>query len=67
MLDRERILGKLDELEGYLHELRQIAPAVLEEYQQSIEKRRACERLLQIAPSANKARMQQRPSLHLTP
>lgn len=49
MLDRERILGKLDELEGYLHELRQIAPAVLEEYQQSIEKRRACERLLQIA------------------
>lgn len=31
-----------------LGELRRIAPATLVEYQQSIEKRRACERLLQI-------------------
>jgi uncharacterized protein YutE (UPF0331/DUF86 family) len=49
MLDRERILGKLDELDGYLRELHQIAPPTLEEYRRSIEKRRACERLLQIA------------------
>lgn len=48
MLDRERILAKLDELEGYLKELRQIAPASFAEYQK-VEKRRACERLLQIA------------------
>ena len=26
MLDRERILAKIDELEGYLHDLRTIAP-----------------------------------------
>ena len=49
MLDRERILAKLDELEGYLRELQEVAPASLEEYLQKVEKRRACERLLQIA------------------
>jgi hypothetical protein len=27
VLDRERILAKIDELEGYLHDLRTIAPA----------------------------------------
>ena len=48
MLDRERILAKIDELEGYLHDLRTIAPESFTVYQQ-IEKRRACERLLQIA------------------
>lgn len=48
MLDRERILAKIDELEGYLRELRQISPESFEEYQK-IEKRRACERLLQIS------------------
>lgn len=48
MLDRERILAKLDELEGYLSELRQVAPATFEAYK-SIEKRRSCERLLQLA------------------
>jgi len=48
MLDRERILARLDALDGYLKELRAIAPATFEDYQQ-IEKRRACERLLQIA------------------
>ena len=48
MLDSERILARLDEVDGYLSELRQIAPATFEQYQQ-VEKRRACERLLQIA------------------
>ncbi len=52
MIDRERVLAKLDELEGYLRELRQIAPKLFEEYEASIEKRRACERLLQIAVEA---------------
>ncbi|MGD8986125.1 MAG: DUF86 domain-containing protein [Desulfobacteraceae bacterium] len=47
-LDRERILAKLDELESYLRELKGIAPKSFEEYQQT-EKRRACERLLQIS------------------
>lgn len=51
MLDRERILAKVDELDGYLKELRQIAPTSLDEYRQT-EKRRACERLLQIASEA---------------
>jgi uncharacterized protein YutE (UPF0331/DUF86 family) len=49
MLDRERILAKIDELEGYLKELRSIVPGNYNEYLSSIEKRRACERLLQIA------------------
>ncbi len=48
MVDRERILVKLDELEGYVRDLRTIAPQSLTEYRQ-IEKKRACERLLQIA------------------
>ncbi|MGH7770741.1 MAG: hypothetical protein ACREQA_00720 [Candidatus Binatia bacterium] len=42
MLDRERILARVDELEGYLKELRQIAPRSFKEYQK-IEKRRACD------------------------
>ncbi len=44
MLDRDRILSKLAELDGYLNELQSIAPKSFEEFQQ-IEKRRACERL----------------------
>ena len=48
MLDRERILTKLDELDGYIRDLQIIAPQDLTAYQQ-IEKKRACERLLQIA------------------
>lgn len=48
MLDRERILAKIDELDGYLVELRQVVPATFEAYR-TIEKKRACERLLQIA------------------
>lgn len=48
MVDRERVLAKIDELNGYLGELRQVAPATLEDYRR-IETKRACERLLQIA------------------
>lgn len=51
MLDRERILAKLDEMLTYLEELSEIAPASFEEFQQT-EKKRACERLLQIAIEA---------------
>jgi uncharacterized protein YutE (UPF0331/DUF86 family) len=49
MLDRDRIITKIDELEGYLKELRSIIPEGYNEYLLSIEKRRACERLLQIS------------------
>lgn len=48
MIDRERVLARLDALDGYLRELRQILPPTLEGYQR-IETRRASERLLQIA------------------
>ncbi len=47
MIDRDRLLAKLDELDGYLGELRSIAPARFEEYL-SVEKKRACERLVQV-------------------
>lgn len=49
MLDRQRILAKIDELEGYLKELKEIIPEDYNNYLTSIEKRRACERLLQIS------------------
>jgi uncharacterized protein YutE (UPF0331/DUF86 family) len=49
MMDRERILGKLDELNGHLGELRQVVPESYARYVESVEKRRACERLLQIS------------------
>ena len=48
MLDRERILVKLSTLDGYLGELRSITPDSLTAYRQ-VEKKRACERLLQIS------------------
>jgi uncharacterized protein YutE (UPF0331/DUF86 family) len=48
VLDRERILAKIDVLDGYLKELREILPADFGEYKK-IEKRRACERLLQVS------------------
>ena len=51
MLDRERILERLEQMKGYLAELREIAPRSFEEYQK-IEKRRASERLLQVAIAA---------------
>jgi len=51
MLDRERILARLSELEGYLRELHTIEPKSFSEFQE-IEKKRACERLLQISVEA---------------
>jgi uncharacterized protein YutE (UPF0331/DUF86 family) len=47
VLDRERILGKVAELDSYLGELKQVTPATFDEYQ-TIEKKRSCERLLQL-------------------
>jgi uncharacterized protein YutE (UPF0331/DUF86 family) len=47
LLDKERVLAKIDELEGYLRELEQVKPANPEEYKK-IEKKRSCERLLQL-------------------
>ncbi len=51
MVDRDRVLARLDDLDGYLAELRGIAPPSLTEYL-GVEKRRACERLLQISVEA---------------
>lgn len=51
MVDRDRVLAKLDELDGYLRELRSIAPESFEEYL-GVEKKRACERLAQVAVEA---------------
>jgi len=51
MLDRERILARIDQLEGYLGELREAVPEDFAAYQK-VEKRRACERLLQISIEA---------------
>ncbi len=49
MVDRERVLTKIDELQGYLKELEEIVPEDYNLYLSSIEKRRGCERLLQIS------------------
>lgn len=51
MVDRERVLARLDDLDGFLRELRSIAPASFEDYLKT-EKRRACERLVQVAVEA---------------
>ena len=51
MLDRERLLARVDHLQRYLRELREIVPPTYEQYT-GIEKRRACERLLQLAIEA---------------
>lgn len=48
MVDRDRVLAKLDEMDGYLGELRSILPPDLQAYR-TVEKRRACERLLQVS------------------
>jgi uncharacterized protein YutE (UPF0331/DUF86 family) len=48
LLDKERVLAKIDELDGYLRELEQVKPASLEEYKK-IEKKRSSERLLQLS------------------
>lgn len=47
-LDRERILAKIDQLDTYSTELQEIAPKSFAEYQR-VEKKRACERLLQVS------------------
>jgi uncharacterized protein YutE (UPF0331/DUF86 family) len=47
-VDKERILVKIDKLDRYLHELQDIMPENYESYQ-NIEKKRACERLLQVS------------------
>lgn len=52
MIDRDRLLAKLDELDGYVAELRSIAPERFEEYL-SVEKKRACERLVQVLVEAS--------------
>jgi uncharacterized protein YutE (UPF0331/DUF86 family) len=41
-------LAKVDQLDGYITELKEIAPKSFAEYQK-VEKRRACERLLQVS------------------
>jgi len=48
LLDKERLLAKIDELEGYLKEIEQVKPTSFEEYKR-VEKKRACERLLQLS------------------
>lgn len=48
-MDKERILSKIDEMESYLDELETVKPHSFEEYTSSIEKKRSCERLLQIS------------------
>jgi uncharacterized protein YutE (UPF0331/DUF86 family) len=48
VLDKDRIIAKLAELDAYLDELRQIAPSSCEDFQR-IEKKRSCERLLQLS------------------
>ncbi len=45
---KKRLLSKIDDINKYLEELHTISLTSLEEYKESIEKKRACERLLQI-------------------
>ena len=47
-IDRERILAKIDQLDAYIAELQEIAPKSFAEYRR-VEKKRACERLLQVS------------------
>jgi uncharacterized protein YutE (UPF0331/DUF86 family) len=48
VVDRDRILAKLDEMDGYLRELESVVPPNLDAYR-TVEKRRSCERLLQMS------------------
>jgi uncharacterized protein YutE (UPF0331/DUF86 family) len=48
MVDRERVLSRIAELDGYLTELESLRPASFEEFSRS-ERKRACERLLQVS------------------
>jgi uncharacterized protein YutE (UPF0331/DUF86 family) len=47
-MDKERILVKIDEMNQFIRELESITPESFEEYEENIEIKRACERLLQI-------------------
>lgn len=49
MIDKERVLNTLNELEKYLAELEDVIPNSPDEYCRSIMNRRTCERLLQIS------------------
>ena len=51
VIDRERVLAKLDDLHGYLRELQSVIPSSFTEYL-SVEKKRSCERLLQVSIEA---------------
>ena len=51
MVDRERLLAKLEEIDAYARELQTVAPASIDNYREPRTKR-ACERLLQIAIEA---------------
>jgi uncharacterized protein YutE (UPF0331/DUF86 family) len=51
VLDRERILARLDQLDSYLGELRQVLPDDFALYRR-VERKRACERLLQLSVEA---------------
>lgn len=51
-IDKEKILSKIDQIDLYLEEIEKIKPIDYEEYKRSIEKKRACERLLQISIEA---------------
>lgn len=48
MLDKDRILIKVDEMDRYLSELKQIVPGSFDEYLE-IQNKRSCERLLQLS------------------
>ncbi len=48
MLDKERILIKIDELKRYIDEFKQVMPLDFNDYQR-IEKKRSSERLLQLS------------------
>lgn len=50
-VDRDRVLTRLDALEGYLRELRGIVPPSLADYRR-VEVKRACERLAQVTVEA---------------
>lgn len=51
MVDRERLLSKIDQSDQYLRELSQVCPTDFVHYQR-IEIRRSVERLLQVAIEA---------------
>ena len=51
-MDRARILSKLDEMGRHLDKIREIAPDILEEYDEDEVTRRAIKRLLHISIEA---------------